>query len=437
MYNSALKGDKKILMSKKKKPKILIVDDEIGIRELLADILSDEGYHTIVAHNAESAWSLRVEERPDLILLDIWMPDTDGVTLLRQWSEAGFAKVPIIVMSGHATIEAAVEAAQLGAVKVMEKPIATNQLLTEVATALARKRETDINPALQQARFGESPALQALRGELLAAAADLHPLTLVGAPNDASSFFAEYLALPNAPVMHVDDGTKIEGEVDAFFKGMEKGLVIFRLFDMLSPMRQSGLLGLLREAARRGIRVVVCSTEEPSALEEKFGFGRILVSILSHRIIRIPPLTQYKSDLSTLIKILVKKITTDTDMEGRTFTPAAQAALCGRAYENDFVELSSLVRSALLYVRGDKVDAATITALAARVSGESSALGMREDVYTLPFRSARDIFEREYFIRLIGMTNGNIPQAAKIAGLERTYFYRKLKQYNKEEQVDL
>jgi DNA-binding NtrC family response regulator len=119
---------------------ILVVDDEIGIRELLSEILSDEGHAVVTAENAAAARALRQSESPDLVLLDIWMPDTDGVTLLKEWAASGQLSMPVIMMSGHATIDTAVEATRFGALDFLEKPIALARLLTAVRNGLERGR---------------------------------------------------------------------------------------------------------------------------------------------------------------------------------------------------------------------------------------------------------------------------------------------------------
>lgn len=115
---------------------ILVVDDEVGIRELLAEILFDEGYQVHLAENAEQARVFRHEHEPDLVLLDIWMPDTDGVTLLREWVEQDLLTMPVVMMSGHGTIETAVDATRIGAVDFLEKPISMQKLLGTVAKAI-------------------------------------------------------------------------------------------------------------------------------------------------------------------------------------------------------------------------------------------------------------------------------------------------------------
>ena len=117
---------------------ILVVDDELGIRDLLSEILNDEGHNVELAENAAQARAARTRARPDLVLLDIWMPDTDGVTLLKEWSTTGLLSMPVIMMSGHATIDTAVEATKIGAQSFLEKPITLQKLLKAVESGLAR-----------------------------------------------------------------------------------------------------------------------------------------------------------------------------------------------------------------------------------------------------------------------------------------------------------
>jgi len=118
---------------------ILVVDDELGIRDLLFEILNDEGHQVELAENAAQARHARATARPDLVLLDIWMPDTDGVTLLKEWASTGLLNMPVIMMSGHATIETAVQATRIGALAFLEKPITMQKLLKAVDQGLARK----------------------------------------------------------------------------------------------------------------------------------------------------------------------------------------------------------------------------------------------------------------------------------------------------------
>ncbi len=125
---------------------ILVVDDEHGIRDLLWEILNDEGHSVELAENAAQARAARLRERPDLVLLDIWMPDTDGVTLLKEWASTGALTMPVIMMSGHATIETAVEATKIGALAFLEKPVTLQKLLKAVELGLMRKGGAPMRP---------------------------------------------------------------------------------------------------------------------------------------------------------------------------------------------------------------------------------------------------------------------------------------------------
>ncbi len=140
--------------------RILVVDDEIGIRELLSEILYDEGHTVELAENAAQARASRLRVRPDLVLLDIWMPDTDGVTLLKEWGSQGLLDMPVIMMSGHATIDTAVEATRIGAIDFLEKPITLQRLLKTISAGLARGRVTAPKTALAHPVLVTTPAVQ-------------------------------------------------------------------------------------------------------------------------------------------------------------------------------------------------------------------------------------------------------------------------------------
>lgn len=154
--------------------RILVVDDEIGIRELLSEILYDEGHSVELAENAAQARAARLRARPDLVLLDIWMPDTDGVSLLQEWSSQGLLDMPVIMMSGHATVDTAVEATRIGAVDFLEKPITLQTLLKAVAAGLARPV---VSPAQLAAARGEAPVTTDPRTEQRLAASSAQTST--------------------------------------------------------------------------------------------------------------------------------------------------------------------------------------------------------------------------------------------------------------------
>jgi DNA-binding NtrC family response regulator len=154
---------------------ILVVDDEIGIRELLSEILFDEGYQVHMAESAEQARAYRNGHEPDLVLLDIWMPDTDGITLLREWVEQDLLTMPVVMMSGHGTIETAVEATRIGAVDFLEKPISLQKLLGTISKAIREYEPRSQSPERPDRKIvvevdqrgAENTGGQAEAGELL------------------------------------------------------------------------------------------------------------------------------------------------------------------------------------------------------------------------------------------------------------------------------
>lgn len=149
---------------------ILVVDDEMGIRELLSEILGDEGHAITLAENAQQAREARAAGAPDLVLLDIWMPDTDGVTLLKEWQRDGLLTMPVIMMSGHATIDTAVEATRIGALNFLEKPIALQKLLKAVQQGLSRAQEVARAPMAPPRPIAPSVPSMALDGGGVASA---------------------------------------------------------------------------------------------------------------------------------------------------------------------------------------------------------------------------------------------------------------------------
>src|SRR5487761_1932282 len=177
--------------------RILVVDDEADIRELLQEILAEEGYDVEVAATAAQARAARAERVSDLVLLDIWMPDTDGITLLREWSETPGYDCPVVMMSGHGTVETAVEATRLGAFDFVEKPLSLTKLLRTVERALDAGRRKRLSERTQAsslaAPIGKSRVTQALREQIQQSASSSSPVLLVGELGSGREAYARYL----------------------------------------------------------------------------------------------------------------------------------------------------------------------------------------------------------------------------------------------------
>ena len=177
---------------------ILIVDDEIGIRDLLSDILQDEGYTVTLAENAEEARQLRNQIRPAMVLLDIWMPDCDGITLLKEWAKNGQLNMPVVMMSGHASIDTAVEATKIGAMDFLEKPIALKKLLSTVDRAL-KYGEMQAASSLSLDKLGNSPAIQELNQQLEVVVKQNEAVLLTGEAGSPFELVARYFHKNNTP----------------------------------------------------------------------------------------------------------------------------------------------------------------------------------------------------------------------------------------------
>jgi DNA-binding NtrC family response regulator len=181
---------------------ILVVDDEVGIRELLSEILFDEGYRVHLAENAAQARAFRLDHAPDLVLLDIWMPETDGLALLKEWAAQQLLTIPVVMMSGHGTIETALEATRIGAIDFLEKPIALQKLLKTVAKAL----QQGMTPLLPQENKSEQAATEGMM--MVALPLDL-PLRDVREYFD-SAYFQYQMQKENGNLTRVAENVGIE-----------------------------------------------------------------------------------------------------------------------------------------------------------------------------------------------------------------------------------
>ena len=195
---------------------ILVVDDELGIRDLLFEIPNDEGHAVEVAENAAQARLARQASRPDLVLLDIWMPDTDGVTLLKEWAGAGLLNMPVIMMSGHATIDTAVEATRIGAQAFLEKPITLQKLLKAVEQGLARKPMAATATAKEvSVNGGKDPSLPLMAQPVVALAPTHQSFDLEQPLREARdaferAYFEYHLTQESGSMTRVADKTGLE-----------------------------------------------------------------------------------------------------------------------------------------------------------------------------------------------------------------------------------
>jgi DNA-binding NtrC family response regulator len=439
-------------------PHILVVDDEADIRGLLKEILSEEGYDVDVAANAAQARASRARQVPDLVLLDIWMPDTDGITLLREWSTTASEGCPVVMMSGHGTVETAVEATRLGAFDFVEKPLSLAKLLRTVERALdAGKRRRQAGKSLLPALLvpvGKSKLMQQLRAELQQIAANPSTVLLVGEPGSGREAFARYLhersPRAQAPFVTLVASTLRDSDAAATLFGTEEGgevksglldeaadgTLFMHEIEDLPPAAQRLLVGVL-ESGRytpvggtepRELQARVVSSAQPG-IENRAGsdgFRRDLLGHLNMLIVRVPPLRDYAEDVPELLRHYVDRIVDTEGLPFRRFSVAAQNRLRNYPWPDNVRELKNLVHRLLIQGGQEEIRLEEIERELAVQAPPDEPL-VKQDLLALPLREAREQFERAYLQQQLMLCNGKVGQLAKRVGMERTHLYRKLR----------
>jgi two-component system nitrogen regulation response regulator NtrX len=400
--------------------KILVVDDEVGIRELLSEILSDEGHTVRLAHNATVARELRTRERPDLVLLDIWMPDIDGISLLKEWAVGGALTMPVVMMSGHATIDTAVEATRIGAMDFLEKPIALQKLLGTVKRAL-RSGETRPESRLTLASLAKAPVIAETRKRLAQLATVSAPLLLRGEPGVMPELYARELQRPNTP--WVGAGKALSEAPQELLAQAAGGILFIDELANLSKSQQRNLLFLLGRTDRSQIRYVSFSSEDPRRLVEERGFDADLLARLSELVLALPPLREYAQEIPELAAAVLAQLVELRFCPPHVFSTAALNALRQYEWPRNLEELQQAIKSAGLAALEEEISAADVERVLMRPAAKSPGIGIPLD---LPLREARDVFERAYFEHHLAR-DPSISRLAEKSGLERTHLYRKLK----------
>jgi two-component system, NtrC family, nitrogen regulation response regulator NtrX len=403
-------------------PQILVVDDEVGIRELLSEILADEGHTVQLAQNAARARALRAAERPDLVLLDIWMPDTDGITLLKEWAANGQLTMPVVMMSGHGTIETAVEATRIGAIDFLEKPIALQKLLATVKRALGRAGGQP-QPGLTLLSLGRSQVLTELRKRLAQVAIMSMPVLLRGEPGVMPELFARFLHQPNTP--WVVAGAALADAPQDLLAQAVGGLLFVEELATLTRAQQRNLALILGKQDKTKTRIVSFTAEDPARLVAEFGFDAGLLARLSELSLALPALREHAEDIPDIAGILLAQLVETRSCPPRRFSTAALNALRQFHWPRNLQDLEGAVKNLALTALEEEIGAADVERVAAQFHPAAEAQVTLP--LTLPLREAREAFERAYFEQLLARETGSIARVAEKSGLERTHLYRKLK----------
>lgn len=437
---------------------VLVVDDEADIRALIQEILSDESYEVTTAANAAEARAARDESKPDLVLLDIWMPDTDGISLLREWAEAGKLDCPVVVMSGHGTVDTAVEATRLGALDFVEKPLSIAKLLRTVERALesSRKPPAGLKTTLPSllSPVGRSKLMKNLRDYVQKLAAlDSHVL-FVGEPGSGRSAFASYLHTLSdrsaGRLVTLLAASLTDDNVEEALFGSEKGdeihtgyleraengtLVIDELSDLSEKAQK-----LVQSAIEQGTftrlgsnetldlraRVVGTVDADYEALIEAGELRRDLIASLSTLTVQVPPLREYAEDVPELLSYYVDRLVDTDGAKFRRFSVAAQNRLRNYPWPDNVRELKNLVQRLLLTGESEEI---TLEEIENEIRARSTADEplVKQDLLSLPLREAREQFERAYLQQQLVLCDGKVGKLASRVGMERTHLYRKLR----------
>ncbi len=403
---------------------ILVVDDEIGIRELLSEILTDEGFLVRLAENASEARAFRSHSRPDLVLLDIWMPDTDGITLLKEWASAGLLTMPVVMMSGHGTIDTAVEATRIGAYDFLEKPIALQKLLAAVGRALSHGEQPP-QTALSLASLGRAPLVADLKLRLERIANLRTPLLLTAEPGCGVEVCARFLHPRNAPWIALETNSMlVDAPLDLLDQACEGTLFVHDVTELSRP-EQKGLLLLLGKLDRYNARVICGASRPLPELVAQNIFDERLYIALSVTTVRVPSLREHREDVPDLANLVLSSMVEAKKVPPRQFSTAALNTLRNYDWPGNLAQLQSVVQTLALTALGEQIDLDEVGRVLPQPVSAAAAHDLPLD---LPLRGARDAFERIYFEHHIAKEGGNISRVADSVGLERTHLYRKLKQ---------
>lgn len=400
---------------------ILVVDDEVGIRELLSEILSDEGHSVQLAENATAARSLRARGRPDLVLLDIWMPDADGITLLKEWATGGHLNMPVIMMSGHGTIDTAVEATRIGAMDFLEKPIALQKLLATVKRAL-RAGETRAAMPLSIANFGRSAVITELKKRLSKISTAGAAVLMRGEKGVMPELYARYLQQANTP--WYEGAHALNDASQDMLQQVSSGVLFVAELAALSKNQQKHLAFWAARAEKSNVRLVSFTSEEPKRLVDVQGFDAALMQALAGIVIALPALREHPEDIPEIATLMLAQLVETRFCPPRIFSTGALNVLRYFTWPGNLEDLAAAVRTLALTSLEEEIgvgDAERVLPQFARRTAEADVS------FDLPLREAREAFERTYFEHHLAQANGSIARLAERSGLERTHLYRKLK----------
>ena len=447
--------------SEQNSPYILVVDDEPDIRHLLQEILQDEGYQVGIAENGSTARDAHRQRRPDLVLLDIWMPDLDGITLLKEWKEESDLTIPVIMMSGHGTVETAVEATRLGAYDFIEKPISLAKLLLTVEHALEAEMLQRENVGLRNIHaiipepIGKSDVMQRLREQVKRVAEHDSWVLMTSEPGCNINATARYLhncsARRERPFIEINVGSLQTETSSRELFGYEQGekvhyglleqanggtLLLYDVAEM-DQATQGKLYSALEsksftriggeQAVDLRVRIIAATHHDLDQLVHAGEFRKDLFFLLNVVPIRIPPLYEHREDIPELLNYFANQYVDQENLPYRKFSMAAQNRLRNYDWPGNVRELMNLVQRLLIIGDGTEISLEEAEISLGQPPVDTAPTRETGINYDLPLREAREQFEKEYLEYHLNKANGIVGKVAQAVGLERTHLYRKLR----------
>jgi two-component system nitrogen regulation response regulator NtrX len=447
------------------KPHILVVDDEPDIRDILQDILQDEGYQVSLAANAEQARKEFTKQQPDLILLDIWMPKEDGISVLKNWVDnAMLGDTPVIMISGHGTVENAVEAVKLGAYDFLEKPLSTGKMLLCIERGLENASLRQENKQLKTRLQYNSPMISNSESsrELMRHVRLLGPtdswVFITGesgtgkhlvarkihenSPRADNEFVELNLAsMPSEGVSQQLFGSEIAGKIlRGSFEQAKGGTLFINEVLGLNLETQNKLLSALQERQflrlagseyiELDVRVIVTTSGSPQDAVNDGLFNEDLYYRLNVIPIQVPSLRHRRKDLPELVELFIQDIASRNQLETPILSGPALKSLKDYDWPGNVRQLQNVLQRLIILNAGRLIETGDVTV------GLGGDIDMKKPGQQNPeyfdgdMRQAKEQFEKAYLNHHLNEVDGNVSALAKKVGLERTHLYRKLKSLN-------
>ena len=425
----------------KKRNTILIIDDEPEIRGLMQEILTEEGYLTLVVKNAKEAQTSITDNPPDLVYLDIWMPEIDGITLLKKWAETNQLNFPVIMISGHATIETAVEATRLGAFDFIEKPLSIEKLVTSAEKALSastKKAGKDVALLLKN-------NCSAYKNTFLALDAEVNRNQIVFLNGEAGTD-KEELAKYMHYKKHKEEDNFVTAQLNLLVSGqqvneaitsglikiigsIERGTIYLSGYSELMPEHQTQACNLLqKQSLGQGIKVVV--GVNPSTKNKSLEQNKELGAMFSDStFINLPSLRECLQDIPELLKSVIDYFAITEGLAPRRFSLAAQNILTKYAWPGNLKQLKNMVHATLLRPGKEIVNIEEIEETLT-LQGPSGDLLVQKDILSMTMVEAKEQFEKAFLSRQLELVGGKVTELARRVNMERTNLYRKLSSLN-------